>query len=116
MEHPAQPDDDIETVSEGYFRYREKKGAPWQPLRVMRESGLWMVFLNGKLVEGSGKAKAKDIPFLLWRSPFQPINEAQYHALLDDYASAPPGHPLRRPGEPVDLRNAPVLYGDRARD
>jgi hypothetical protein len=113
MEHPEQPDDDLETVAPGFFKYREKKGAPWQPLRVMREAGRWVVLLNGKVVDGSGAEKAKDVPFLLWRAPFAPITQAEYHTLLDAYENAPPGHPLRKPGEPVDLRSAPVLQAKR---
>ena len=109
MDSQAQPDDDLETVREGFFRYRERKGAPFQPLRVIRESGRWVVLLNGKIVPGSGEALARNIPFLLWRAPFSPITEAAYDELLKAHASAPPGHPLRTPGEPVDLRSAPVL-------
>ena len=105
-----QPDEDIETVSEGYFRYREKKGAPWQALRVFREDDAWIAILNGEVVKGSGAAMAKDIPFLLYRSPFHPIPEAEYDALLKAYAKAPSAHPLRRPGEPVNLRDTPPIY------
>jgi hypothetical protein len=108
----VEPDpDDIETVTPGFFKYRARKGAPWQALRVMRESGCWVALLNGDVVKGSGKPLARDIPFLLYRSPFTPISEAEYDALLRAYENAPPGHPLRSPEEPVDLRGAPVLYG-----
>ena len=108
-------EDDIETVSVGFFRYRERKGAPWQALRVMRESGCWVALLNGEVVPGSGAEKAKDINFLLWRSPFTPITPQEYDALLQAHESAPPGHPLRTPGEKVDLRSAPVLHGGKTR-
>ena len=104
-------DDDIETVRPGFFRYRARKGAPWQALRVMRESGRWVALLNGEIVPGSGAEKARDVPFLLWRSPFTPITEAEYDALLQAHQSAPDGHPLRKPEEKVDLRGAPPLYG-----
>jgi hypothetical protein len=101
---------DIETVAVGFFRYRQRKGAPWQPLRVMRESGTWIAILCGNVVEGSGARLARDVPFLLWRSPFYPISVNEYDALLSAYDSAPAGHPLRQPGERVDLRAAPPLY------
>ena len=108
-------DDDIETVSEGFFKFRAAKGAPWQALRIMRESGTWVVLLSGRVVPGSGAAKAKDIPFLLWRSPFFPISEAAYDALLAEYRSAPPGHPLRSPDRAVDWRSAPAGYERKPR-
>lgn len=101
---------DIETVETGFFRFREQKGAPWQALRVMYESGCWVVLLNGAVVSGSGTALAKDVPFLLWRAPFHRITEPEYDALLRAVERAPPGHPLRRPADPVDLRAAPGLY------
>lgn len=102
--------DDIETVQTGFFRYRERKGAPWQPLRIMRESGAWVALLNGDVVPGSGARLAKEVPFLLWRSPFYRISENDYDALIRAHAAAPPGHPLRTPGDKVDLRSAPTLY------
>jgi hypothetical protein len=105
--------EDIETVSVGFFRFKERKGAPWQPLRIMRESGTWVAILNGEVVKGSGSRLARDIPFLLWRSPFHPISEPEYDALLRAYKKAPTGHPLRQPGDRVDLRAAPPLYGGR---
>ena len=107
--------DDIETVRVGLFKIRERKGAPWQPLRVMRESGTWIVLLNGEIVPGSGAPLAKDIPFLLWKAPFSSITEQEYDALLRAYEKAPAGHPLRRPGDAVDLRSAPPLYEGKKR-
>jgi hypothetical protein len=111
----ADDPDDIETVCVGFFRYKERKGAPWQPLRIMRESGAWVVLLAGNVVAGSGAAKARDVPFLLWRSPFHAITEQAYDALLREYQNAPPGSPLQNPSEPVDLRAAPPLYEGRVR-
>ncbi len=102
--------DDIETVTEGWFRYREQKGAPWQALRIIRESGCWVALLNGVAVPGSGAALAKDVPFLLWRSPFHSVTEAEYLSIIRAYERAPPGHPLRTPDQPIDLRQAPGLY------
>mgnify|MGYP001619170614 CR=1 FL=1 len=106
----ADDPDDIETVSVGWFRYRERSGAPWQALRIIRESGRWVAILSGKVVPGSGAERAKDIPFLLYRSPFHQISETEYLALLRAYENAPPGHPLRTPSQPVDMRAAPGLY------
>lgn len=108
-------DDDIETVAAGFFRYRERKGAPWQPLRIIHDNGHWSAILNGKLVHGSGSRKAKDIGFLLWRSPFNPISEEEYDRLLKAHSDAPEGHPLREPDRPVDLRGAPPLYEGKNR-
>lgn len=105
---------DIETIETGHFRYRERKGAPWQPLRIMHESGTWVALLNGDVVPGSGAKLAGAVPFLLWRSPFHRITEQEYAALLRAYKDAPPGHPLRNPGERVDLRAAPPLYRTKA--
>ena len=105
--------EDLETVRVGYFKHRARKGAPWQPVRVMRESGAWVVLLTGKVVPGSGARLAKDIPLLLWRAPFAPITEREYDSLLAAYEAAPPGHPLRWPDDPVDLRAAPPLYKER---
>lgn len=104
----ASDPDDIECVETGHFRVRTAKGAPWQPLRIIRVSGRWVALLCGKAVEGSGAEKAKDVPFLLWRSPFHRITEQAYAELLAAYETAPPGHPLRQPGEKIDLRNAPA--------
>ena len=108
--HSRDDPDDIETVYVGFFRYRGKKGAPWQPLRVMRESGRWIVLLNGTVVQGSGHTKAKHIPFLSYRAPFHEITEAEYHDLIRQYREAPPGDPLRTPDEAVDVRSAPIIY------
>lgn len=106
----ASDPDDIECVQTGYFRFKERKGAPWQPLRIMRESGTWVAILNGVVVKGSGSRLAREVPFLLWRSPFHPISVTEYDALLMAHENAPAGHPLRNPGEPVDLRAAAPLY------
>lgn len=108
-------DDDLETVREGFFRYRAAKGAPWQALRIMRESGAWVALLSGQIVPGSCAARARDVPFLLWRSPFHPVSEAEYAALLAAYQDAPVGHPLRSPNEAVDWRAAPAGYERKAR-
>ena len=105
--------DDIETVHEGFFRFRATKGAPWQALRIIRESGTWVAILSGEIVPGSGAAMAKEVPFLLWRSPFHPISQGEYETLLRAYETAPPGHPLRTPERAVDWRNAPAGYERR---
>jgi hypothetical protein len=106
----AEDPEDIETVSVGYFRFRERKGAPWKALRIMRESGCWIVLLNTDVVPGSGARLAKDINFLLWRAPFHPISVQEYDAILRAYEEAQAGHPLRTPDDRVDVRAAPPLY------
>ena len=55
--------DDIETVHEGFFRFRATKGAPWQALRIIRESGAWVAILSGEIVPGSSAAMAKVVQF-----------------------------------------------------
>lgn len=94
----------------GFYRFRAAKKAPWQYCRVMMDSGRWVVLLNGSVVDGSGVADPFDIPFLLYHWPLHPIEESEYDALVRAHAAAPPGHPLRTPGDKVDLRAAPPLY------
>jgi hypothetical protein len=106
----AEDPDDIESVSVGYFRFKERRGAPWKAVKVMRESGRWIVLVNGEVVPGSGARLAKDIGFLLWRAPFHPISDQEYDAILRAHKQAPAGHPLRNPDEKVDVRSAPPLY------
>lgn len=96
--------------SVGFYRFRAAKGAPNQYCRVVIESGMWVVLLNGEVMKGSGVADPFDIPFLLYHWPLHPISESEYEALVRQHAAAPPGHPLRTPGDKVDLRSAPPLY------
>ena len=107
--------DDIETVYVGWFRYRRTRGAPWQAVRVMHQDEGWFAFVNGEVVTGSGARLAKDVAFLLWHAPFHEITEDEYHDLLREYEAAGSGHPLRQPGERVDLRSAPPLYERKKR-
>ena len=102
--------EDIETVEEGWFRYRAMRGAPFQAVRVLRLQGRWYAWINGVEVPDAGKPLAKDIPFLLWHAPFHPISRDEYDRLLAAYRKAPAGHPLTKPGEAVDFRSAPGLY------
>lgn len=95
----------------GFYRFRAAKGAPWQACRIIFESGCWICLVMGKVVEGSGAADPFDIPFLVNRWPMHPISEATYDEILQAHEAAPAGHPLRKAGERVDLRNAPALYG-----
>ena len=108
IQQSSEDPNDIETVAVGFYRYREARGTPWQPLRIMRESGLWIVIKCGHVMLNP-TARAKDNPFLLWRSPFHKISEAEYYRLIAAYENAPAGHPLRTPEKPVDLRAAPSL-------
>lgn len=96
--------------STGFYRFRAAKGAPWGYCRIMVDSGLWVCLLNGEVAKGSGVADPFDIPFLLYNWPLHPITAEEYDALIRAHASAPPGHPLRTPGDKVDLRGAPPLY------
>ena len=95
----------------GFYRFKATKHAPWQPCRIMQESGLWVVLVNGEVASGSGCSDPFDIPLLLNRWPLHPITEKDYDALIQEHATAPQGHPLRTPGERVNLRAAAPLYG-----
>jgi hypothetical protein len=94
----------------GTYRYRTKKGAPWQPLKIMlTDNGLWHVLLCGRPVSGSPARDPEQIQLVLWRGPFDPISEHEYRALVLEHEMAPAGSPLRNPDEPVNLRQARPL-------
>lgn len=93
----------------GTYRYRSRRGCPWQPLRILWDGYLWHVLLIGKPVVGSGRSDPLDIPFVQWRAPFHPIPFIEYVRLIQDYEMALPGSPLLTPNEPINLREAPPL-------
>lgn len=93
----------------GTYRYRAKRGAPWQPLRILYDGVLWHCLLTGKPVPGSGTLDPMDIPMIRDRGPFHAIDWETYTALIAAYEGAPPGTPLATPNEAVDLRRSRPL-------
>lgn len=93
----------------GTYRYRARRGCPWQPLRILHDGYLWHVLLIGKPVPRSGRSDPIDIPFVRDRAPFHPIPLSEYVRMINEYEEAPVGSPLRTPNEPVDLKGAPPL-------
>jgi hypothetical protein len=93
----------------GTYRYRARRGAPWQPVKLIYDGVLWHCLLIGHPVFASGTYDVLDIPFVRTRGPFHPISEAEYVAMLAEYERAVPGSPLKSPDDRVDLRSAPPL-------
>ncbi len=94
----------------GFFEYRERKGAPLQALRIVIEDRRWTVLVNGILQPGSGSLDWRDLPIILNRWPFHRVTRERYDLLLAAHRDAPPGSPLKSPGQAVDLRQAPAGY------
>ena len=91
----------------GTYRYKTGRKCPWQPVRLMRtDDGMWHCLLRGEPVTGSPRHDPQNIPFVYYFSPFHPISELEYAALIDEYRAAKIGSPLLRPDEPVNLRRA----------
>lgn len=91
----------------GTYRYRARKGAPWQAVRITYQDGMWFCVVNGR-----GDHWAYDpakIPFIWRHGPFHSVTEDEYLAILKDYAEAHPGSPLNTPDEPVNLRRIKPL-------
>ena len=93
----------------GTYKYRSRRGCPWQPLRILWDGYLFHVLLIGKPVPGSGRSDPMDIPMVLWKAPFHPISLTEYVRMIEEYENAPPGSPLRTPDQPINLREAPPL-------
>lgn len=95
--------------SPGTYRYRARRGAPWQAVRITHGPG-WNVYLNGALLPDAGVEDWIKHEWLLWNWPLHPIDEREYDALLKAAEQARPGDPLATPDQPVNLRAAPSLY------
>lgn len=91
----------------GTYRYRARKGAPWQGVRISYKLGWWICLLNGD-AEGMARDPGK-IPFIWKHGPFHSITEDEYMAILKDYAEAQPGSPYLTPDQPVNLRRIKPL-------
>ena len=90
----------------GVYRFRTRRRAPWQPVRIMHDGYEWNVLVIGKVAFGSGKADPFEIPIIAHRWPLHPISQQEYDAMMAEYALAKPGSPLATPDEPVDLRRS----------
>lgn len=93
----------------GVYRFRARRGAPWQPVKILFDGYEWHVLVIGKVANGSGKLNPNDIPLLARRWPMLPITPSEYGSLIDAYANAKPGSPLLTPNEPINLRGSPAL-------
>lgn len=93
----------------GFYRYRSRRGAPWQPVKILFDGYDWHVLLIGKVAFGSGRADPFDIPLIKHRWPLFPITLSEYGVMIDAYANARLGSPLLTPNEPVNLRGSPAL-------
>lgn len=93
----------------GTYRFRARRKAPWQPVRIMfnADEQTWYCLLNGALV-GFG-ADPADIPFIQNHGPFHPISPGEYYDMILAYADAKPGTPLKDPQSPVNLRKSKPL-------
>lgn len=93
----------------GFYRYRARRGAPWQALRILWDGAEFHCLLSGEPVKGSPAPDPALIDFILYRGPFHSVSETEYETLLAAYRAAPAGHPLRTPDEPVNLRGSKPL-------
>ena len=93
----------------GVYRFRARRKAPWQPVKIMFDGWDYHVLVTGEVVFGSGKPNPMDIPLLRERWPLHPISDREYGELMDAYANAKPGSPLLSPNEPINLRGSPAL-------
>jgi hypothetical protein len=93
----------------GFYRYRARRGAPWQPVRIILDGDGWHCLVRGEPVAGSGQRDPLDIPFIRDRGPFHSISLVEYHVMIEDYRTAAPGSPLLTPDDPVDLRGSAPL-------
>lgn len=93
----------------GTYRYRARRGAPWQAVRIIYDGSRWHCVVNGVAVSGEGQADPERIGFIMYHGPFHSITEAEYLAILADYADAKAGTPLATPAEPVNLRRSNPL-------
>jgi hypothetical protein len=93
----------------GTYRYRARRKAPWQPVRILWDGEMWHCLLTGRPVRGSGTCDPMDIPFIRDRAPFHPVSEIEYLQLVLAYEAARPGSPLLTPDEPVDMRRSAPL-------
>lgn len=94
----------------GWYRWRTRKGAPSQPVKITLTGGLWFALVNGAVTPGSGRPDSLDVPFLRFNWPLHPITEAEYDHLVSAFRAADPGHPTHRPDDPVNLRRAKPLW------
>ena len=93
----------------GYYRFRLRRGAPFQAVRILHDGEFWQMLRNGEPVRLSGQRDPLDIPFVRLWGPFHAITQAEYEEILAAYQAAEPGTPLASPDEPVNLRGSKPL-------
>lgn len=95
--------------SPGVFRLRSRRGAPWQPVKILYDGYEWHVLIIGQVTPGSGRRDPFDIPLIKKRWPLHEITQQEYDDMIAAYARAKPGSPLKTPDQPVNLRGSPAL-------
>jgi hypothetical protein len=100
----------------GFYTTKFVRHGPIVLVRIMWDHGVWIILVNGEVAKGSGTDDPWDCPFYR-RGPFAPISAQQYDNLMWQYEAAPPGHPLRTPGDKVDWRaaSATAIYRGKTR-
>lgn len=105
---PAPRPSDVPTP--GWYRTRLVKNGPWIAARIVEADGLWLVFVNGVPTSTVAEPDPWRVPRMDSVAWSAAITEAEYHALLEAAQTAPEGHPLADPTQPVDFRRAPSLF------
>lgn len=93
----------------GTYRYKARRGAPVQAVRISYDGAHWHCLLNGRVQPGSGCADPDGIRFINTFGPFWSITETEYKAIIQEYEAASPGTPLTMPTEAVNLRESEPL-------
>lgn len=100
----TQPARRSDVPTPGYYRARLVRKGPFVACRIVETEDGWMLFVAG---QPTGPMNRN--PWLVARMEAVAmygrfIDEAEYARMIQDAAAAPPGHPLRNPLAPVDLR------------
>jgi hypothetical protein len=98
----------------GFYRARLVKRGPYVACRIMQMDDGWLLLVGGEPTEAAVHVN----PWVVRRMESvamygDPITAETYDAMLAEAAAAPPGHPLRNPTQPVDLKAAGAIITRR---